>query len=140
MCGCRNEWGQILTDGNPDQLRSLSELVWRNTRQPLKTNGQMTAREWAQAASGRRLRWEVIGSILAMTGLTAANLSGWDTIFDSIRDRYVDRATFAERMRRASGYCLCFCYESEVLNDVYITFMYGKTQALHYPSPFGVVC
>lgn len=34
------------------------------------------------------------------------------------------RATFAERMRKASEFCLCFCYESEVLNDVYVCFMF----------------
>lgn len=52
------------------------------------------------------------------------NLSDYDSIFDSIREGYVDRATFAERMRRASEFCLCFCYESEVLNDIYVCFMY----------------
>lgn len=59
-----------------------------------------------------------------MCGLHAIELSNWDTIFETIRDRYVDRATFAERMRKAAEFCLCFCYESEVLNDLYIAFMY----------------
>jgi len=118
------EWGGLLTEGKPDQLRSLSELVWRNTRRPMKVHGQMTAREWAKSASGRGLRWEIVGIILSMAGLIAINLSNWDTIFDNIRDRYVDRATFAERMRKASEFCLCFCYESEVLNDIYVCFMY----------------
>lgn len=27
-------------------------------------------------------------------------------------------------MRKASEFCLCFCYESEVLNDVYVCFMF----------------
>lgn len=118
------EWGKLLTEGKPDQLRSLSDLVWRNTRRPMKVHGQMTAREWAKSASGRGLRWEIVGIILSMAGLIAINLSNWDTIFDNIRDRYVDRATFAERMRKASEFCLCFCYESEVLNDIYVCFMY----------------
>lgn len=118
------EFGQLLIDGSPDQLRSLSELVWRNTRRPMKVHGQMSAREWAKSASGRNLRWEVVGLILSMVGLTAVNLSNWDTIFESIRERYVDRATFAERMRKLSEFCLCFCYESEVLNDIYVCFMY----------------
>lgn len=119
-----SEFGQILEEGRPEQLLNLSELVWRNTRQPMKVRGDMTAREWAQSASGRNLRWEVVGVILSLVGLVAVNLSNWDIIFESIRERYVDRATFAERMRKASEYCLCFCYESEVLNDVYICFMF----------------
>lgn len=84
----------------------------------------MTAREWAKSVSGRNLRWEVVGIILSFAGLVAVNLSNWDSIFDTIRERFVDRATFAERMRRASEFCLCFCLESEVLNDIYVTFIY----------------
>ncbi|KAF2165409.1 hypothetical protein M409DRAFT_24259 [Zasmidium cellare ATCC 36951] len=119
-----DEFGQILSEGKADQLRSLSDLVWRNTRRPMKVHGNMTAREWAKAASGRNLRWEVVGLVLSLVGLVAVNLSNWDTIFDSIRERFVDRATFAERMRKASEFCLCFCYESEVLNDIYLCFMF----------------
>ncbi|CAK4031034.1 hypothetical protein AC578_3278 [Lecanosticta acicola] len=119
-----NAFGQILSDGKPDQLRGLSELVWRNTRRPMKFNGNMTAREWAESASGHSLRWEVVGVVLSLVGLIAVNLSNWDSIFDSIRERFVDRATFAERMRKASEFCLCFCYECEVLNDVYVAFMF----------------
>lgn len=119
-----SEFGQVLEEGHPERLLSLSELVWRNTRRPMKVHGTMTAREWAKSASGRNLRWEVVGVLLSLVGLVAVNLSNWDIIFESIRERYVDRATFAERMRKASEYCLCFCYESEVLNDIYVCFMY----------------
>lgn len=118
------EFGQILTEGKPEQLRSLSELVWRNTRQTMQVHGQMTAREWAKSASGKHLRWEIVGLILSMAGLVAANLSNWDEIFNSLHAQYIDRATFAERMRKSSEFCLCFCYESEVLNDIYICFMF----------------
>nr|OQO20119.1 hypothetical protein B0A51_10020 [Rachicladosporium sp. CCFEE 5018] len=118
------EFGSLLSEGRPDQLYALSELIWRNTRRPMKTHGQMTAHEWAKAASGRGLRWEVVGILLSLIGLVAVNLSNWDTIFDDIREAIVDRATFAERMRKASDQCLCYCYECETLNDLYICFMY----------------
>ena len=112
------------THSDDSALRSLSELVWRNTRKPFKAHNGMSAREWAQSASGRYLRWEVVGVILSFAGLVAVNLSNWDSIFESIREKFVDRATFAERMRKASEFCLCFCFESEVLNDIYVTFIY----------------
>ena len=118
-----SEYGRLLIEGKPDQLRNLSELVWRNTRKPMSIHGQMTAQEWAMAASGRNLRWEVVGIILTLVGLVAANVSDWNSIFKDI-PQYIDRATFAERMRKASEFCLCFCYEAEVLNDLYVTFMY----------------
>jgi hypothetical protein len=114
----------VLTAARPDELYALSEMVWRNTRQPLELNGQMTYSDWAHAATGVNLRWEVIGMILSLVGLVAVNLSDWDSIFDDIRDDIVDRSTFSERMRNASELVLCFCYECEVLNDLYICFIY----------------
>lgn len=118
------EFGSILEEGRPEKLLGLSELVWQNTRQPMSMHGSMTAREWARSATGRNLRWEVVGALLSLIGLVAVSLSHWDSIFGTIRERYVDRATFSERMRKASEYCLCFCYESEVLNDIYVCFMF----------------
>ncbi|PPJ54981.1 hypothetical protein CBER1_05643 [Cercospora berteroae] len=117
-------FGDVLAEGKTEQLLALSELVWINTRQSMKVHGDMTAREWSKSASGQHLRWEVVGIILSLVGLIAVNLSNWDTIFDSVQESYVDRATFADRMRKASEFCLCFCYECEVLNDIYLCFMY----------------
>ncbi len=117
------EFGSILQGGRQEDLLSLSELVWRNTRKPVKVHGQMTATEWSKSFSGRDLRWEVVGSLLSVIGLIAMNLSHEDAIFDAIGERFGDRATFSERMQKAAGFCLCFCYESEILNEVYICFM-----------------
>ncbi|KAM0722660.1 hypothetical protein Q7P37_002101 [Cladosporium fusiforme] len=119
-----NEFEDIWTDPSPEQLYALSEMVWRNTRQSIEVHGNMTPGEWARTATGKNLRWEIIGLILSLVGLVAVNLSDWDSIFDDIRDTVVDRATFAERMRQASELVLCFCYECECLNDHYICFMY----------------
>lgn len=63
-----SEFGLILTEGHPDQMRALSERVWRNTRQPMEVHGTMTAREWAQSASGRNLRWESGGRHAVLGG------------------------------------------------------------------------
>ena len=114
----------VLTEAKPDELYALSEMVWRNTRRPVVFNGQMTYSEWAASSTGNNLRWEVIGMILACVGIVAGNLSDWDSIFDDIRDDIVDRVTFSERMRNASELVLCFCYECETLNDLYICFIY----------------
>lgn len=119
-----SEHGPVLIAARGDQLRSLSEMVWRNTRKPMPVHGQMTAIEWAKAATGRNLRWEVVGLILSHLGLVAVNLSNWDTIFEDLREAIVDRATFGERMRKASEHCLCFCYECETINDIYAAFMF----------------
>lgn len=106
------EFGPVLSDCDPDQLLRLSEMVFRNTRRPFKTHGRMNATDWAKAASGRNVRWEVIGIVISLVGLVAVNLDDWDSIFDDVRDKIIDRATFGERMGKASGHCLCFCYVS----------------------------
>lgn len=114
----------VLTEAKPEELYALSEMVWRNTRRPVELHGQMTFSDYAATSTGHNLRWEVIGMILACVGLVAGNLSDWDSIFDDIRDDIVDRVTFSERMRNASELVLCFCYECETLNDLYICFIY----------------
>lgn len=118
------EFGPLLTESRPEDLRALSELVWRNTRRPFKAHARMTAKEWAKSASGKGLRWEIVGVILSLVGLIATTLSRWDVIFDGMKDYCNDRAVFADRMRKAAEYCQCFCYEAEVLNDLYVCFMY----------------
>lgn len=119
-----SDYEHIWRDPKPEQLYALSEMVWRNTRTSIEVHGNMTPDDWARTATGKNLRWEIIGLILSMVGLVAVNLSDWDSIFDDIRDTVVDRATFSERMRKASELVLCFCYECECLNDHYICFMY----------------
>lgn len=56
-------FGPILLQRSQSQLENLSELVWQNTRRPMQIHGQLTMREWAIAASGKNLRWEVIGTV-----------------------------------------------------------------------------
>ena len=77
-----NEWGAILTEGNPTQLLRMSEWIFKNTRRPLKTHGTMTAVEWSKAATGRNIRWEVIGMILSLIGLVSVNMSDWEAVLD----------------------------------------------------------
>ena len=123
------ELGGILQRGDADELRALSELVWRNTRKRISTNSQTTARAWARSACGQNLRWEVVGLVLCTIGLQAGALSAWDPLFKSVgaTSSYPQsQATFTERLRKAAEFCLCFCYESEVLNDLYIMFIYQE--------------
>lgn len=120
------EWGPLLAEGRPDDLLALSRLVWRNTRSPFKSHARMTTKEWAKSASGKGLRWEVVGVILTVSGLTATSLSRWDSIFESMRDFRNDRSVFTERMRKAADYCQCFCYEAEVLNDLWLCFLFNN--------------
>ena len=136
------EFGNVLTQGTHSQLLRLSELLFRNTRHEFKPHGRMSPSEWSKAATGRNIRWEVIGIIFSAVGLTVMELRAFDSIFDDFRESIVDRCTFGERMRKIAETCLCFCYvslfmksfsglahilsaqECEAINDLYICFLY----------------
>lgn len=105
-----SEWQPVLTGGNPAQLLRLSEMIFRNTRKPFRTHGTMTAVEWSRAATGRSIRWEVIGIILSLIGMVSVVMNNWDSEIEDMMGTFVDRSTFAERIRKLSERCLCFCY------------------------------
>ena len=76
--GLWGKWAKRLQDQNPNELRLMSEEIWRNTRKPLSRllNRNTTPREFCAAVTGDGLRWEVVGIIMTMVSLLAGSLSG----------------------------------------------------------------
>lgn len=67
---------KVLRSQDPDGLRSLSELLWRNTQTQLKFDNKTTPREWLSMSTGSNLRWEVVGIIFILVGLLNLTLLG----------------------------------------------------------------
>ncbi|KAK4995234.1 hypothetical protein LTR28_000593 [Elasticomyces elasticus] len=115
---------------NSEDLLGLSELVWRNTHGPLTFTGTTTAREWADQATGKKLRWEIVGIVVSMVGLISTTLSDRDPIFESCKPEFANRAAFAREMRAASDLCLSFCRDCEAPNEMYLCFLYENALLL----------
>ncbi|KAK4991937.1 hypothetical protein LTR66_006427 [Elasticomyces elasticus] len=129
--GLSSAFGDLLAHArNSEDLLGLSELVWRNTHGPLTFTGTTTAREWAAQATGKKLRWEIVGIVVSMVGLISTTLSDRDPVFESCKPEFANRAAFARDMRAASDVCLSFCRDCEAPNEMYLCFLYENALLL----------
>ncbi|KAI1377106.1 hypothetical protein F4677DRAFT_459447 [Hypoxylon crocopeplum] len=109
--------GSVLRDQNPEKMRRLCELLWRNTQTSLTFNENTTAMQWARAGSGPNLRWEVIGLIAAIAGQCAGTP---DPSHRVSKKHNSTHPSFPRQMNEIAEACLSFCRECEALNDMFI--------------------
>jgi hypothetical protein len=107
--------GKTLEEQDPDKILRLSELLWRNTRTPLVFNGNTTAQEWIDLGTGANIRWEVIGILAAICGVSALVLDKSDSVFKEI-----DATALPPKMMQISETCVRFCREFETLDDMFL--------------------
>ncbi|RYC54912.1 hypothetical protein CHU98_g11295 [Xylaria longipes] len=109
--------GDTLKKGNPEKLRRLSELLWRNTMTSISVNENMDYKGWAVQATGMNLRWEVIGIIAALIGQCATTLSRSDLL---LTQHNVSKPILARKMSDIASTCLNFCRDCEALDDLFV--------------------
>ncbi|KAI0398101.1 hypothetical protein F5Y17DRAFT_464304 [Xylariaceae sp. FL0594] len=102
---------------NPERLRRLSELLWRNTLSPISVQPDMDYKTWALQATGMNIRWEVIGLIAALIGQCANTLSRSDLL---LAQHNVSKPVLARKMNEISSTCLNFARDCEALDDLFI--------------------
>lgn len=108
---------ETLKKGNPEKLRRLSELIWRNTLTPIVLNENMDYKAWASLGTGMNIRWEVIGIIAALIGQCATTLSRSDLLFTQ---HNVSKPIIARKMSQIASTCLDFCRDCEALDDLFV--------------------
>ncbi|KAI1339440.1 hypothetical protein F5Y15DRAFT_73081 [Xylariaceae sp. FL0016] len=107
--------GETLKSQEPDKIRRLCELLWRNTRVPLIFNESTSPSQWAQLATGANIRWEVIGLIAAIVGQCAQTLSPSDQF---LKEHGVARPALPRQMNDVAATCLSFCRDCDTLDDL----------------------
>jgi hypothetical protein len=111
------DYGAVLKEQNPEKIRRLCELIWRNTQTPLIFDGTTSVQQWINLGTGHNLRWEVPGLIGAIVGETARSLMDSDYMF---KEHSISRAALTKRMSEVSETCVQFCREVETLDDMFI--------------------
>jgi hypothetical protein len=122
--------GDVLREQKPDKVHRLSELIWRNTQSPLVFDGSISPSQWMDLGTGQNARWEVVGTIAAIVGMSANSLEASDHLF---KEHKVSRAKLAKQMSEIAEVCLSFCRECEALDDMFIWLLmenYSLTAAL----------
>ncbi|KAI6085201.1 hypothetical protein F4821DRAFT_154404 [Hypoxylon rubiginosum] len=109
--------GDVLRDQNPEKIRRLVELLWRNTQTSIIFDEKTTVTQWAKLATGPNIRWEVIGLIAAIVGQCASTPEPSDRF---AKKHNLAHPSFPRQMSEIAEACLAFTRECEVLGDMYI--------------------
>ncbi|KAF2732346.1 hypothetical protein EJ04DRAFT_470224 [Polyplosphaeria fusca] len=127
--GLWSTWHKTLDTQKQDAMAHMSSVVWANTVTPLQglLKRSTTPGEFFPRTTGKGLRWEVVGIIFSLVGMLAQSLQDGDPIFCTHDQPPIDRSALALRMNQAAECCLEFCNDFDILNDLYLWFLYEYT-------------
>ncbi|KAK8035679.1 hypothetical protein PG993_010674 [Apiospora rasikravindrae] len=109
--------GGVLKSQNPDKIRQLCELIWRNTQSPLTYNGKTLPKHWILMSTGANLRWDVIGLVACY--VASAVVAG-DTSKKLLEEYQTTQEAVMCSMVDIAATCLTFCRECEILDDTFL--------------------
>ncbi|TPX14556.1 uncharacterized protein E0L32_005248 [Thyridium curvatum] len=116
--------GDALMSQQPDKIRRLVELIWRNTQIPLQFQKDIKPIDWVRLGTGFNVRWEVIGIIAAIVGISASSIDPFDPL---LRDNKLTRTGVANKMAEVSTMCLGFCRDCESMEDMFLWLLFTDT-------------
>jgi len=127
-------WGTYLQEPREaSKLAIASEKLCRNGWSLLGTEPPKNRHEWVNSFTGPHLRWEMIGVLLAIFGLSAISLPDWDPLFATTRnDNRNDRKKFASSMRDLVESCLVLCDHADNVSDLTVDLLQFSTTLQTY--------
>jgi hypothetical protein len=127
------------------QAYPLYAEITRNSARPMKIPSDMRPSEFHLLFTGKNLRWEILGLILAVAGNHAQFTSPNDPLFILEDGKQMKREEFIEDVMYATDTCINICQKHGAVNElmtclVYINLMvvssfYGDNRAsIHTPK------
>jgi hypothetical protein len=111
----RKDLEQLLAAGS--DAYSLYAEITRNTARPMKVPSTMRPSEFHTLFTGKNLRWEALGLVLAIGGNSAQFTSPGDPVFTLDNGKPVDRDEFIEDIMHATNVCINICQTHGAVND-----------------------
>ena len=102
-------------------LRSMSRDLCSTAMSPMPPS--TNTEEWIASFSGKRLRWEIVGSFFAVFGLAAVTMSDWDPMFQTHLGRLSNKKEYGGKMRVYAEACLALCNDIDTPNEFVIALM-----------------
>ena len=117
---------QLAEPRKDEQLSEMSRELCKNAMMPLSPSSN--TQEWMESFSGHRLRWEIIGNLFSLFGISAMTMSEWDPLFTIIEDNTAynnpdNKRLYGENMRMCAEACLALCNDVDCVNDLVICLM-----------------
>ncbi|WEW60457.1 hypothetical protein PRK78_005943 [Emydomyces testavorans] len=114
-------------DTSNSKQKNLYRKISQNTAKPLQISPTATAEEFCQSFTAENLRWEFIGVIFALAGLSL--MSALTQACDKLALRFGDgevlsETKFAAQMLAASNDVIEICRQHDKVNDIMIWLEY----------------
>jgi hypothetical protein len=102
-------------ENSNDPLRDLVVKVFQDTFKPMKLFTTVPAKEYYKTFTGENLRWEFIGLLLTLAGISLKYEPGENLILigDGVS---VTRKDFKAQLLEASSMCITFCEPCKAVN------------------------
>lgn len=81
-------------------------------------------KEWTESFSGHKLRWEIVGNLFTIFGLSVMTVADWDPLFATNKDGVEwSKRQSGENSRECAEACLALCNDIDSVNDFVIALM-----------------
>lgn len=116
-------YGSYLEEPRTDErLSVMSTELCKNAMCPLPASSSNQA--WTASFSGRNLRWEIVGNLFAIFGLTVMTVADWELLFACNKDGdQWNKKQSGEESRECAEACLSLCNDVDSINDFVIALM-----------------
>jgi len=117
-------YGEYLQSTRKDKdLEIISKELCKTAMTPLPSSSN--TQEWLDSFSGKRLRWEVLGTFFAVFGLAVMTMPDWDPLFyRTSTGRPSSKMQYGKKVGQYAEACLALCNDVDSLNDYVISLMY----------------
>lgn len=105
-----------------ERLSIMSRELCQNAMTALPASS--STKEWTESFSGHKLRWEIVGNLFAIFGLSIMTVAVWDPLFAAVGDGdECNKRQSGERSRECAEACLALCNDVDSVNDFVIVLM-----------------
>ncbi|KAI5377871.1 hypothetical protein J4E82_003251 [Alternaria postmessia] len=106
------------------QVYPLYAEITRNSARPMKIPSDMRPSEFHTLFTGKNLRWDTLGLILAIAGSNAQYTSPNDPLFTLEDGKQMNREEFIEDVMHATNTCINICETHGAVNELMTCLIY----------------
>ncbi|KAL2868408.1 putative C6 transcription factor [Aspergillus lucknowensis] len=107
------------------QLQDLVSQIFRSSAHPLTSHSSMTVEEYCGMFTGKNLRWEAVGIVLATSGIAMMSTADTDPDFSRVAPDAQARDMLRAQVIEASNICLGFCDTPASVNELLGFYQYN---------------
>jgi len=106
-----------------ENLQIVSQTICRNQLNRTDVEIHKAYKKWEKAFTGPRLRWETVGILFAICGISCMTYPAWAYRRNPV-DNNMTREVFAMQMLSCTGDCLQLCESIGGVNDLRVYLIY----------------